>query len=442
MRALRRYSDGVLSLIVVSMLVVLTVPSPVSAQKLPAFLSEKEQTPAQGTVAQASLPATDEEIDKAVARIESRLVALRKESAAAAEAADAEKGGLLTASPEELRKRQRLLGELMNTLDRYAQGLRELKDIRKTSIERSAEMRAWQGFTEKPPFPISFLDGLRDSILAQRLDLETLELRLTVARGNLRKFTKDLSESQKELRLASERLEKSVGTAAEGRQRWLLDLMRLQNDLNEVAIANAETQRLMLEKATSDKKEYIRFLEQKLTVAEQVSPLSKTDLEQKLQELDNQRRALERDLGRTVKEEDELKASLQKSRDVLAGALTGIKPGKKPSSKQLAEVARIQSAVEREQALAEAAGGQADVMRRLLQLYDISRTMWEDRYWLTQNQDISQVREKIDQTQLVMASMQIWKKFRLDQNYEVGDAHSEPTGKDRKSGQDRGRTQH
>jgi len=401
----------VLSLVLICMIIVLTGPSPVLAQKLPVFPSDKQEAPVQATVAQASLPATDEEIDKAVARIGSRLADLRKESAAAAEAMDAEKAALLTTTPEELRKRQRLLGELVNTLDRYAQGLRELKDIRKTSIERSAEMRAWQGFAEKPPFPISFLDGLRDSILAQRLDLETLELRLTVARGNLRKFTKDLSVSQKELRLAGERLEKSVGTTAEGRKRWLLDLTRLQNDLNEAAIANAETQRLMLEKATSDKKEYIRFLEQKLAVAEKVSPLSKTDLEQKLQELDSQRRALERDLGRTVKEEDELKAALKRSRDALARALTGIKPGMKSTPRQLAEVARLQSSVEKEQALVEAAAGQADIMRGLLQLVDVYQTMWEDRFWLTQNQDISQIREKIDQTRLVMASIQIWRKF-------------------------------
>ena len=37
--------------------------------------------------------------------------------------------------------------------------------------------------------------------------------------------------------------------------------------------------------------------------------------------------------------------------------------------------------------------------------------MWEERYWLTQNQDISQIREKIDQTKLITANIQIWKKF-------------------------------
>jgi len=46
---------------------------------------------------------------------------------------------------------------------------------------------------------------------------------------------------------------------------------RLQNDLNEAAVASAEMQRLMLEKATSDKREYIRFLDQKLTAADKLS---------------------------------------------------------------------------------------------------------------------------------------------------------------------------
>jgi len=411
MRAMRLHHLCVLSLISVCMAVLLTVPSPVSAQKLSPFPSTKEPTPGHGTVAQALLPATNEEIDKAVARIEPRLAGLRQESASAAEAKDDEKAGLLAVPPEELRKRQRLLNGLVITLDKYAQSLRELKEVRKTYSERSAEIRSWQGFAGKPPFSISFLDGLRDSILAQRLDLETLELRLTVARGNLRTFTKDLKESQKDLRLANERLEKSVGTAAEGRQRWLLDLTRLQNDLNEAAVASNETQRLMLEKATSDRKEYIRFLEQKLTVAEKVSPLSKADLEQKLKELDNQRNILESDISRILNKGDEIKASLQKSRNVFASALAEIKPGVEPSSKQLAGLSLLQSAVEKEQALVETAAGQVEVMRGLLQIIDVSQTMWEDRYWLTQNQGTSQIREKIDQAQLVMASIQIWKKF-------------------------------
>ena len=406
-RAMRLHDLCVLSLISVCMAVLLTLPSPVSAQKLPLFQSTKDQTPGQGTVAQASLPATDEEIDKAVARIESRLAGLRQESALAAE----EKAGLLAASPEELRKRQRFLNRLVLTLDKYAQGLRELKDIRKTNSERTAEIKGWQGFPGKPPFPISFLDGLRDSILAQRLDIETLELRLTVARGNLRKFAKDLKESQRQVRLSAERFEKSIGTAAEGRQRWLLELTRLQNDLNEAAVVSNETLRLMLEEALSGKREYIRFLDQNLSAAEKVSPLSKADFEQKVQELENQRSVLEADISSSLNKEAELKAALQRSRDALARALAAIRPGVEPSPNQFAEVVLLQSAVEKEQVLLETATAKIETMRAMLQLIPYAQGMWEDRYWLTQSQDISQIREKIDETQLLTATIQIWKKY-------------------------------
>lgn len=411
MSAGRPYSPVLISLIAVFLAVFLIAPSVVSAQNLPLFQSAKEQASGQGAVVQASLPATDEEIDKAVALIESRLAGLQQESALAAEEKEQEKAVLLAASPEEIRKRQQFLSRLVLTLDKYAQGLRELKEIRKTDSERSAEMKAWQGFPGKPPYPISFLDGLRDSILAQRLDLETLELRLSVARGNLRKFAKDLKESQKQLRLSSEQLEKRTGTAAEGRQRWLLGLARLQNNLNEAAVVSNETLRLILEEAISGKREYIRFLEQNLSAAERVSPLSKADFEQKVQELDNQRRALESDISSILKKETELKAVLQQSRDALARALAAISPGMEPSPKQFAQVVLLQSAVEKDQVLAETATARIEVMRAMLQLVPFAQGVWEDRYWLTQSQDISQIREKIDQTQLVVASIQIWKKY-------------------------------
>ena len=411
MQILRWHHRSVFFLISVLLAGALALPSPVLAQKLPFLQSTKEKTPGQGTVAQASLPATDEEIDRTVAQIEARLVDLGTQAAVAAEAITDDKTELLATTPEELRKRQRLLSELGLTLEKHAQGLRELKEVRKTGSERSAEMKSWQGFSEKPPFPIAMLDSLRDSILAQRLDIETLELKLTVARGDLQKFMKNLKESQKKLRLAGEQLDKNIGTASEGRQRMLFALTRLQNDLNEAGAASSETQRLMLEEAAAGKRAYIRFLEQKLAAAEKVSPLSEADLEKKLQELDSQRKALESDISRILKQEGEMKAGLQKSRNALNRALSEIRPGKEPSPKQLSRVVLLQSAVEAEKAKVETVEGKIQIMRGMLQLIDLARTMWEDRYWLTQNQDISLIREKTGQTRLVLANIQIWKTF-------------------------------
>jgi len=288
------------------------------------------------TSSQTPLPATDEEIDKKIATLESRLSDLQLQATTAAE-----KPGLLVAKPDEQRERARLISELRIIMDKYVQILRELKEIRKIKRDRTEEIKAWQGFTEKPPFPISFLDGLRDSILSQKLDLQTLQLRLKIAEGDLKQYAKNLKESSKELRLAKERLEKNTGTPTELRQGWLRQLTQLQNDLNEVGVASSETQRLVLDEAIASKKEYIHFLEQKLTVADKVSPLTKADLEQKLQELDIQRRNLEDELNIAQKKDADAKKDLQQTRAALGQTQAALEKALKPTSKQLAELSRL-----------------------------------------------------------------------------------------------------
>jgi hypothetical protein len=169
--------------------VLLTQPSMLSGQKLPLLDSKKGAGAT--SPEKVALPETDEEIDKSITWLESRLADLRGQPEASAETTTADKGGLFVGTPEELRKRERLMSELMITLDKHEQILRDLKELRKLRRDHSAEMQAWKGFTEKPPFPISFLDGLRDSLLTQKLDSQTLEVKLTVAKGDLQQFTRN-----------------------------------------------------------------------------------------------------------------------------------------------------------------------------------------------------------------------------------------------------------
>lgn len=384
-------------------------PAMVSGQKLPLIESPKDTgAPSPEKVA---LPATDEEIDKAIAQIESRLTDLRQLSGAATETLSTKDAGLLIATPDELRKRQRLMSELVGTLDKNTEILKELKEIRKTNRERTAETKAWQGFTEKPPYPISFLDTLRDSILAQKLDMQTLEMRLSVANGELQYFSKGLKESQKGVRLAGERFQKSKGSSAEARQRWLRDLTKLQNDLNEAGSASSETQRLVLEEALAGRREYLQFLEQKLNAAEKVSPLSKTDLEQKLQELDGQRKLLEDELNQALKKDADAKKSLQQTRDTLARVQGKFAPGPQPTSRQLEELGRLQSILGAQETLSDASGAKIEILKGIIRLLDIAQTIWEDRFWLTQNPDLVMIREKSEQTQRILNGIQIWKKY-------------------------------
>lgn len=392
--------------------VLLFGPAIASAQKL--LLPDTAKDTGGPSPERVALPATDEEIDKAVAQLESRLTDLRHLSGAATDVLRTKDAGLPIATTDELRKRQRLASELVGTLDKNAQILKELKEIRKTSRERSAEIKAWQGFIEKPPFPISFLDNLRDSLLAQKLDMQTLEMRLSVAKGELQYFSRGLKESQKEARLAEERFQKSKGSSAEARKRWLRDLTKLQNELNEAGTASSETQRLALEEALAARKGYLQFLEQKLSAAEKVSPLSKTDLEQKLQELDVQRRLLEDELDHALKRDADAKKGLQKTRDVLAGVQKNIARGLQPAQKQVEELNRLHSLLAAQETLSDALNAKMEILKGMIRLLDIAQTIWEDRYWLTQNQDLVMIKEKSEQTQRVLNGIQIWKKYFQD----------------------------
>jgi small-conductance mechanosensitive channel len=383
-------------------------PAILLAQQLPQIGLKKDTSPK--SPESVALPVTDAEIENTIDQLESRIADLRNLSSAASEALRTKAPELLVATPDDLRKRQKLLSELVNTLSKNVEILNELKERRKENRERTAEMNAWQGFTEKPPFPISFLDNLHDSILAQNLDMHTLEVRLKVARGDLQYFSQSLKKSQKEVRLAEERLDKSKGTPGEPRQRWLRDMAKLQNDLNEAGTTSSETQRLVLEEALTDKKEYVKFLELKLGIAEKVSPLSKSDLEQKLQELDGQRRGLEDELNEALRNDADAGKALQQTRDTLAKVREKIGQGKQPTPVQLAEVRRLQSLFSAQETVAETASTSIRFLKGMIQMLDTAQTIWEDRYWLTQNSDLQEINEKLEWTKRTLDGIQLWKK--------------------------------
>ena len=383
-------------------------PAILWAQNLPQLIPKKDTSPT--SPESVALPVTDQEIDNNIDQLESRIADLRNLSSAAAEALRTKNAELLIATPEDLRKRQKLLSELVTTLSKNVDILNELKERRKEHRERTAEINAWQGFTEKPPFPISFLDSLHDSILAQKLDIQTLEVRLKVARGDLQYYSMSLKKSQKDVRFAEELLDKSKGTPAEPRQRWLRDMAKSQNDLNAASATCAETQRLVLEEALSHKNEYVKFLELKLGIAEKASPLSKTDLEQKLQELDGQRRGLENEFNQTLRDDADTGKVLQQLRDALAKVQEKIGKGKQPTPGHRAELSRLQSLISARETVSETNGAKIRLLKGLMQMLDVSQTIWEDRYWLTQNSDLQEINEKLEWTKRVLDGMQLWKK--------------------------------
>lgn len=386
--------------------IIATVLLPVlTSAQIPGIDAKKEAPPSQETLA---LPANDEAIQKAVEQIEVRLNSIRSLEGTQTDV-PADKTTMPSASPDELRKRRHQLSEIAVILDAHAASLRDLKNVRQKNRELTAEIQSWEGFSEKPPFPISFVDGLRDAIAAQKSDIQTMNLRLSILKGELNKYIKSLNESRTQLRLREEQLEKSIKTAKEGRQRWLRDIARLQNELNEAAVASFETRRLIAEEYLSGKNDYLRFLEQKLRSAEQVSPLLKADIDQKLQTLDAQRKLITAELALAVRKEPEISKAVSAYRERLDALLLKTRQEKSSPLTQHQEIARVQSSLDLQTVLADANRERVEVLKAMGQLIGYSETLWEDRFWLTTNPSLGAIREKTADAGTMLDNLRLWK---------------------------------
>lgn len=395
-----------------------------SGQKFPQVPVGKANEPEISSL--VGLLRTDEEIDKEVDRIKAQVDRLLAESAGAGGEATAGGALGLGASPDELRERERIKSELVIDLDRQIDTLKELKEIRKDNASYELERKSWKGFGEKPPFAISFLDNIRDSLLSQRLALQSFELRLSLARSSFKRYDGELKKSRKALRFAEEESSRSVGTPREQRNRWLLDLARLQNDRNEAGLVLAELQRLAYETGVKGKRLQVEFLDKKLMMAEISSPLSKEDLEKTLGDLDTQRRGLEADLLATRRSEAEARKKLDIIRDAMISMAEGKgkAPLQGPVKKMIQTLAphdekisteerfRLLSlAFEAEQALVETARLKVTAIKGRIQIVNASEKVWRDRYWLNQKRDLKEIREKQAEVAEILARAGIVKKY-------------------------------
>lgn len=381
------------------------LPQAACAQNPLSFDAKKASAPSPEAL---SLPATDDALQKAVDNLETRLRALRSHAGWMGDMS-AEKVVPSVASPDEIRKRRQLFSELSVVLDAHAQALRDLKDTRRADRDRAAERRAPEGVSEKPPVSVSVVDSFRDAVAVQKNDIQTLQLRLSIVKGELNKYIKALRESRSQVRQQEELLQKSVGTGKEARQRWLLEMARLRHELNEAAVASFETRRLVLEEMIAARTEALRFFEQKLRSAKQASSLSRSDVDQKLNALDGQRRYLANELAAALKKDAESKKAEQNYREKL-DALQ-IQTGQEPSLSpvQQREARSIQSLLEQQAIIVEAAHERVEVLKAMMQLTDYAETIWEDRLWVTQEQPAGEIRIKSEQMRTVLDNLKLWK---------------------------------
>jgi len=359
---------------------------------------------------EVTLPASEEEIDKEIARLQARLQEIRsRTSSSPGEESPGKGNGLGSALPEEVAEWQRLVFETVYLLENHLNSLQDLKEIRKASGERATERNEWKGFAKKPPYPVSFLEGLYASIRDKQFEKQMAEVKREITEAQLRETLKSLEKAGKDLRDAEERIVSGPEGEPKMRAMWLRDLAKRRYELAEVGALSLETQRLVLDEDLEGKGDYLPFLERQYRLAESVSPLSRADLEQKLQELAIPAKSLNDRLTRALAEEEEARRALEKDRDALHRAQESVSPGREPAKEQRKTLDHLKSALEAEKALLDTTRLKVDITKGMLRQLAAEQKVWEDRYRLGEEGDPQEIRKLSAENRQTLEHIRLWK---------------------------------
>ncbi len=359
----------------------LLLPASSSYGQNPLRPAEKKADGQASPVAEESLPATGEGIDRKIGQIRARLAELHLHPVGGQD--NAAGSGL---SPDEVAEWRRLNLQLVYFLESREQALKDLKTLRH-EVPADPGRSAWRGFSGNPPYPLASLVNLYDHIYALRGEIDALEIQRAVREANLNTFLKVREATEKKLRQAEDLLAQSAGKDSAVRARRQRDLARLRNEVNSEGALAEDVARLLAAEKTRSKRKELQSLEEQYRSAEVLSPLSREDLDRKLAELEARRKDREKLLAAALQEERSAKAALEKAR-------TG-------RSKTDGETERIRM---------ETATSTIDFYQGSLKILNFEEALWQDRYRMEGVEDLGELREKRSEVDKALKRLGSWKE--------------------------------
>lgn len=353
----------------------------------------------------AILPRSAEETDKAIARVETLSGVVRAKLAAAGngENTDSE-----TATADELTERRQLLQQWLAALDQEGRYLQHLKEVRELNQERNLEQESWHGFREAPTLLAG--EQLTDAVSAQRLELRSARMMLSIFENEIARYGKNLEENRRRFRLAQE---DGLQTP---RQEWLVRLAMSRKDADEAAVETSEIGRQLIWEALSGQEKHLEFLERKLAEARTRTRITKADLEGMFAEINAKRSGLQLELEEAIGNDRALQTAREAAREKFHAAQT-----KKEISRPTADLEQLRGAAEIAQARAETSRQKVEILRGFLQLTDYIQSVWQDRFWATEPRSVRQFRGKKLHYQSYLEKLHEWKALMEDTLASVSD---------------------
>jgi small-conductance mechanosensitive channel len=350
--------------------------------------------------AAAVLPKTPAETDAAIAQLERRLKELRAQLTASKVDSTVAFNGL-GATAEELAERDQLLQQWAIALDQRVRYLRSLPETRHLCQEQNREHESWRGFAEPPNIVVA--EQLTDAASAQRLELRSAQMLLSIFEGDAARFSGRLKESLKQLRLVQDQAEQAAVRTPH--HQWLIQLAQLRMQADEAAVETAQLGRLLTYEALEGQQRHLEFLESKLATARSLARISKIDVEGVLAQINEKRSTFQQDLKQAIAADE----AARSSRDKVLNSLRLAQEENVASVAQTTNVAALQVAAGVERAHAETSRQKVEMLRGFLQLASYAETVWQDRVWAIESHSLSQLRAKQRHYEQMLEGLRQWK---------------------------------
>lgn len=371
---------------------VLLAAAPLAAQ-IPEPARDDATPAAQAGSTAVRLPGTAEETARALRQLDAQVAEVRERAATAAP----------EAPPEELDEWRSLFQQWAVALGAQSASLRRLEEIRRVNRNGAAEAQAWRGFTEKPPYHLVLLEELRDAVGAQRLEVQTDQMMLAMSESSLARGVALLAERRKQLRLVQDQA--GQATAPDPRRQWLLRLAEVRVRSSEAVVEAAEVARRVTLERLGGLRQYLEFLERKLALAEPRASFTQADLDGVLARLNERRGALRRELDGALASQADVALALAAARDSLRRAEQDAAAN--PTDRLKDRRALVATA----QARGETAELKVSMLRTFLVLADLLESVWQDRFWVTGNRPLAELRSKRQACQESLQNLRPWRRL-------------------------------
>ena len=233
-------------------------------------------------------------------QLEQKLAEARAELARI-EAPDGAAAGAPAGTPErDLVRRRVLWQQLARTYQRHLDELANLEVARKRRAELEQRIAAWQGFPEKPPYPILKADDLRKQLQTASLKLDGFQAKRQMLDKQIDGARDFLKNAEEEVRQAREKLERAKSQAESLQAAWQLDLARLTSRVPAAAIASLEAGRRANQEQLAAARQEADFGERMLKEVEGKTSFSESDLDTIRARVEARRKVLRSELEQAL----------------------------------------------------------------------------------------------------------------------------------------------